>query len=41
MVTMRMRNDGAVYWLPGVDVEVSRLAVEAALCEGEEGHGER
>jgi hypothetical protein len=36
-----MRNDGTIHRFPGVDVEVSRLAVEAALCKGEEGHAEK
>jgi hypothetical protein len=38
MVPVRVSNDRAVNRLPGIYVEISRLTVEAARSEGEEGH---
>ncbi len=35
---MGVGDDGAIHRLPGIDVEVAGLAVEAAIGEPEQGH---
>jgi hypothetical protein len=38
VITMRVSDDSAVNRPPGIDVEVTRLAVEAAVGQGKKGH---
>jgi uncharacterized protein YbjT (DUF2867 family) len=38
VVAVAVRDDGAFYWLPWVDIEIAGLAVQAALGETEQRH---
>jgi hypothetical protein len=41
VVAVGMRNDSTIDWLPWIDEEVTGLAVQASIGEGEQRHNER